>query len=149
MAKIPAKKSTATKPKRSQTASAISEPLSRNPELPSAVVDFRTTNTRRPAPRLTTDEWTEARYGADIKDKNQQIMLRPWFAGGVFLLIIVQNIGVWFIVVWALRTRELADLQFIFGALVAGTLTQSYFILRFITEKVFTKIEYDNDITKT
>lgn len=49
------------------------------------------------------------------------------------------------IVIKALDANVLNNLQLIFSTLVAGTLTQSYLILRLIAEKVFGEIVYDNN----
>jgi len=115
-----------------------------NTKLPNEVLNFRVydKSSHNKYPQFTADEWTAALYGVEVRDKNQQITLRPWFAAGVFLLLMVQNIGVWFIVVWALNKGQLENLELIFSTLISGSLVQSYFILRFITEKVFSDIDY-------
>src|SRR5580765_4884321 len=97
---------------------------------------------------LTGDQWQSALHGAELKDVKQRIWLRPFFAGTVFLLLGAQNLGVWFIVVWAIQRSELSQLQLVFSTLVAGTLTQSYLILKFITNRVFSDIDYHNGSEK-
>ncbi len=119
-----------------------------NPQLPKEVSGFTQKAVTASTIALTTDEWLGALHGAEIKDKLQQISLRPWFAGGVFLLLGIQNLGIWFIVNWALDKRELSQLQPIFIVLVSGTLTQSYFVLKFITNKIFDSIDYHNGGSK-
>jgi hypothetical protein len=115
-----------------------------NPSLPRETLHFVETKIEQQTVSFTADEWRSALRSAEVRDKQQQIMLRPYFAIGVFLLLAAQNAGIWFLVVWAMQTSALQQLQIIFGALVAGSLTQSYFILRLITKKVFDDIDYHN-----
>lgn len=110
--------------------------------LPTEIGNFRKLHISRTVPQLTKSEWYGALHAAEVSDRKQQIFLRPWFAFGVFILLATQNIGIWFIVIWAMQRNELDKLQFIFSALIGGTLTQSYFILKFITNKVFSDITY-------
>jgi hypothetical protein len=95
--------------------------------------------------RFTVDDWLSGLRAAEIKDRQQQINIRPWFALAVFVLLVGQNIGIWLLVKWSLETGQLKDLQLILGTLVAATLTQSYFILRLITKKIFGDIDYHNN----
>lgn len=115
-----------------------------NPRLPTETLGFVETSIEEPAVSLTADEWLSALHTAEIQDKQQQIRLRPWFAAAMFTVLVVQNVGIWFLVVWALNKSQLGELQLIFSALVAGSLTQSYFILRLITKKIFGDIDYHN-----
>ena len=62
-------------------------------------------------------------------------------------LVVVQTVAIFVIVSVALAMNQLQDLQLIFSALIAGTLTQSYFLLRLITEKVFGDIDYHSEDT--
>jgi len=119
-----------------------------NAGLPPGIEQFREERLDR-STGLTDTQWNEQLHATEVRDKQQQIKLRPIFAIGVFVLIIGQNIGVWFIVVWALQRQELPQLQLIFSTLIAGSLTQSYFILRFITNKVFSDIDYHNGDKKS
>lgn len=119
-----------------------------NPVLPSETRSFRITEIEEPSIRFSLVEWRGVLRDIEVKDKRQQIKLRPWFALGVFILLLVQNLGIWFILVWSLHTEQLESLQFIFSTLIAGTLAQSYFILRLITKKVFGDIRYEHNHEK-
>lgn len=112
-------------------------------ELPKEAKGF-TSRQSKTAEGLTVDEWSAGLRGTEIQDKNQKIKQRPWFAGGVYFLVLAQNTGIFFIVVWALNMGVLEDLQLIFATLIGGTLTQSYLILRLIAVKVFGEISYNN-----
>ena len=119
-----------------------------NPVLPSETRSFRITEIEEPSIRFSLVEWRGVLRDIEVKDKRQQIKLRPWFALGVFILLLVQNLGIWFILVWSLHTEQLESLQVIFSTLIAGTLAQSYFILRLITKKVFGDIRYEHNHEK-
>lgn len=127
-----------------QEAAEILTPPVDNPALPPEIAQFYPAPIKVPYIQLTEDQWLGALHATEVEDKRQQIKLRPWFSGGVFILLVSQNVGIWFFVVWALQNGQLAQLQFLFSTLIAGTLTQSYFILRFITTKVFSDIDYHN-----
>lgn len=126
----------------------MSDPTENPQQLkwPKEVEGF-TSRQSKPGERLTVDEWSAGLRGTEIRDKNQKIKLRPLFSGGVYLLLLAQNVGIFFIIVWALNMSVLEDLQLIFATLIGGTLTQSYLILRLIAVKVFGEISYNNDKT--
>lgn len=125
--------------------SATPPAMPENPTLPDEVSHFTKTLLPEASFTFTVDEWMSGLRSTEIRDKAQQIRLRPWFAFGVFVLLAAQNIGIWLLVVWALQENQLKDLQLIFTSLVGGSLTQSYFILRLITKKVFDDIDYHNN----
>lgn len=116
-----------------------------NPVLPLETSSFRITEIEEPSIRFSLTEWRGVLRDIEVKDKRQQIKLRPWFAFGVFVLLLIQNLGIWFILVWSLHTGQLESLEVIFSTLIAGTLAQSYFILRLITKKVFGDIRYEHN----
>lgn len=93
---------------------------------------------------LTANAWRAALRSTEIDDHKQKIKARPYIAWGVGALLVAQNAAVFFVVYIALCNNSLRDLQLIFSTLIAGTLTQSYFLLRLITEKVFGDIDYHN-----
>jgi hypothetical protein len=107
------------------------------------VQDFQEQGVERPF-ALTAEGWRCGLRETEIDDNKQKLKARPFLAWGVGVLLVLQTIGIWFIVVWALNKSQLGHLQLIFSTLVAGTLTQSYFLLRLITEKVFGDINYHN-----
>ena len=119
-----------------------------NPSLPVEVRGFKKEPLKTPFNQLTESQWSGALHATEVGDMHQQIKLRPYFASGVFLLILIQNLGIWWIVVWSIQRGDIEKLQVIFSALIAGTLTQSYFILRFITNKIFSDIDYHNGTNK-
>ncbi len=116
-----------------------------NPTLPTETRSFRVVKVQSPAARFSIVEWRSVLRDIEVRDKRQQIKLRPWFAFGVFVILSAQNVGIWFILVWALHSGQLEQLQLIFSTLIAGTLAQSYFILRLITKKVFGDISYEHN----
>lgn len=124
---------------------AVRSAIPKSPPLPDEVSQFTPVHLPVSSSSFTVDEWTAGLRSTEIRDKAQQIRLRPWFAFGVFVLLAAQNIGIWLLVVWALERNQLKDLQLIFTSLVGGSLTQSYFILRLITKKVFDDIDYHNN----
>ena len=93
---------------------------------------------------LTVKGWRAGLRSTEIDDHKQKIRARPYIAWGVGTLLVLQNFAVFAIVYIALRNGTLEDLQLVFSALIAGSLTQSYFLLRLITEKVFGDIDYHN-----
>jgi hypothetical protein len=106
--------------------------------------DFKKRRVRLPGATLTVESWRAALRGTEINDHQQKLKARPYIAWGVGLLLVFQNAAIFYIVVLALRSGALEDLQLVFSTLIAGTLTQSYFLLRLITEKVFGDIDYHN-----
>jgi len=119
-----------------------------NPSLPQEVSGFKKSSIEVPLVNLTADEWLSALHSTEIKDKQQQIMLRPYFAAGKYILLVAQNIGIWLLIDRSLEKNSLEQLQLIFSTLVAGSLTQSYLIIRLITKKLFDDIDYHNGDTK-
>jgi hypothetical protein len=119
--------------------------LSKRQAFPKETSTFTRTVVENDGVRFTVDDWLSGLRAAEIKDRQQQIDIRPWFALAVFVLLVGQNIGIWLLVKWSLETGQLKDLQLILGTLVAATLTQSYFILRLITKKIFGDIDYHNN----
>lgn len=97
---------------------------------------------------LTAKGWRAGLRSTEIDDHKQKIKARPYIAWGVGILLVLQNVAVFGIVYTALCNNTLKDLQLIFSALIGGSLTQSYFLLRLITEKVFGDIDYHNGIKK-
>lgn len=93
---------------------------------------------------LTANGWRAALRITEIDDHKQKLKARPFIAWGVGALLVVQNAAIFYIVYVALCNETLSDLQLIFSALIAGSMTQSYFLLRLITEKVFGDIDYHN-----
>jgi hypothetical protein len=118
---------------------------SKRQAFPKETSTFTRTVVENDGVRFTVDDWLSGLRAAEIKDRQQQIDIRPWFALAVFVLLVGQNIGIWLLVKWSLETGQLKDLQLILGTLVAATLTQSYFILRLITKKIFGDIDYHNN----
>lgn len=96
--------------------------------------------------RLTAKGWRAGLRSTEIDDHKQKIKARPYIAWGVGILLVLQNVAVFGVVYIALCNNTLKDLQLIFSALIGGSLTQSYFLLRLITEKVFGDIDYHNGI---
>jgi hypothetical protein len=119
-----------------------------NQSLPESVRKFQEEDLKLPSQQLTEDQFYKALRATEVKDKKQQIRLRPLFAWGVFILIFVQTGAIFWLSYEALRADQLPELQLIFAALVAGTLTQSYLILKFITNKIFSDIKYHNSEPK-
>lgn len=88
------------------------------------------------------DEIKKARSSLRNRDIRQQIWLRPLVLFLYFILLAAQNIGLWFLVVWALNANQLDKLQLIFATLISGTLIESYWISKFMVSKLFGDIDY-------
>jgi len=99
---------------------------------------------RQPLLASTAEGWRSRLWSTEIRDAQQKITARPYIAWGVGALLILQNVGIYIIVITALNKGVLKELQLIFSTLVAGSLTQSYFLLRLITGKIFGDINYHN-----
>lgn len=108
----------------------------------SKTASFKEEKVTPPSSRMTAKQWRHGLRKIEIKDNMQKLKARPLLAWGVGLLLVAQNIGIYYIIMRALEMDQLKDLQLIFGTLIAGSLTQSYFLLRLITEKVFGNIDY-------
>lgn len=65
------------------------------------------------------------------------------------ILLAGQNIAVFTIIIAALQKGEVKDLQLIFSALVAATLTETYFITKIIINFIFSTIDYSSDKKQT
>ncbi len=65
------------------------------------------------------------------------------------ILLAGQNIAVFTIIISALQKGEVKDLQLIFSALVAATLTETYFITKIIINFIFSTIDYSSDKKQT
>jgi hypothetical protein len=96
----------------------------------------------------TVKRWRAGLRATEIDDHRQKLRARPIIAWGVGALLLVQNVAIWYLVKWALWGHELGALQLIFSTLIAGTLTQSYFLLRLIVRQIFGKIDYHNEDDK-
>lgn len=69
-------------------------------------------------------------------------ILRNFFSIYFLVLLLLQNGAVFYIVYQALVSGGLKDLQLIFAALVAGTLTETYFITKIIVNFIFSTTDY-------
>ena len=112
-----------------------------NQALPTETDDFPSDPLDSPgqrAPLGVTKELLKAELD-DIKiQKNMRLAVAGFFA----IVLLAQNIGLFFIIVWALNSGHLADLQWIFSVLVSGTLFQSYKVAQLIVERLFKPINY-------
>lgn len=111
-----------------------------NPQLPAETDDF-TESTVVSMPGRSLAQY-EALHSMELRDVNQQIIMRPLVAIFFGLLLIAQNIIVFKLVWWALENDKLAQLQWIFGALVAASLVETYKISELIVNKLFEQIDY-------
>lgn len=116
-----------------------------NPTLPKEARKFTERPIGSSPVQLTEEQWLGALHATEVEDMKQQIKFRPWFIYVIFTLVILQSIGIGYIVLRALDLNQLPELQLILSTLVAGTLTQSYLLLRFITNKIFGDIDYHNE----
>jgi hypothetical protein len=91
--------------------------------------------------RLSLPQY-EKLHDMELLDVKQQITMRPLVAIFFGALLIVQNIVVFLLVWWALRTNRLGQLQWIFSALVAGSLAETYKVSQLIVNKLFEPIDY-------
>lgn len=84
-----------------------------------------------------------------IQDIQQKISLRPRVYKFYKRLLIVQNLSIFGLVVYAFRHNLLNDLQLIFSALVTASLLQTYGVLKLITDKLFSDIDYSEKTPKS
>ena len=84
----------------------------------------------------------EKLHDMEIYDANQQIRMRPVVATFFGILLVAQNTVVFYLVLWALQQDKLGELQWIFGALIAGSLAETYKISQLIVTKLFEPIDY-------
>lgn len=111
--------------------------------LPPELSGFETKGIQYSTP-ISVDRWRGILRQTEVQDNRQKLRARPWIAWGVGLLLLVQNVGLWFLIVWALHRGQLTELQWIFGTLIGGTLTESYFLLKLIVRQIFGDINYHN-----
>lgn len=84
----------------------------------------------------------EKLHDYELRDVNQQIIMRPivaMFFGG---LLFVQNVLIFALVAWSLQHDKLAQLQLVFSVLITGSLAQTYKVSQLIVNKLFTPIDY-------
>lgn len=112
--------------------------------LPLEISKFKEKEISTPKTTLTVAQWRSGLRQTEIEDNIQRLRARPWIAWGVGLLLILQSIGIWFIIVWSIQSGQLKNLQLIFSALIGGTLTESYFLLKLIVRQIFGDINYHN-----
>lgn len=80
----------------------------------------------------------------ELKDLNWIIKERPRILSYFKWLLGIQNGLVFFLVFLALCLGALKDLQLVFSVLVAATLTETAFAVRFMVKFLFQKITYEN-----
>jgi hypothetical protein len=75
-----------------------------------------------------------------------RIFARKRYGRAFFLLLLIQNIFVLWLVYDAYTQDRLEDLSLILGVFVAATLTETYFIFRIIVTQLFKEIRYKDYI---
>lgn len=83
-------------------------------------------------------------------DYQHRILARLCVLVGVGVLLFGQNIVIFCLVFFAIKSH-VGSLQWFLGSLIAGTLTETYFILRLIIKWLFNEVEYrpHSDSNKT
>ena len=81
----------------------------------------------------------------ELKFKNAARIGLSVFAS---LLLVGQNIAVFYLVYQSLQLRQLQNLQLIFATLTAATLTETYFIMKIIVNFVFSSNDYSRTENK-
>lgn len=80
----------------------------------------------------------------EVKDLQWIITERPRILKYFKWLLGSQNLFVFALVFIALLTGKLSELQIVFSVLVAATLTETAFAVRFMVKFLFQKITYEN-----
>lgn len=106
----------------------------KNPE------DENTAWTERQEASITIRERLDEARLKEIYLKNKLRILTSVFTA---VLLVCQNVLVFWIVIRALNDGSLKDLQLIFATLVSATLTETYFIMKIIVQFVFSSIDYN------
>jgi len=110
-------------------------------QLPAEAANFSEAEPERIAAGHSLAQY-EKLHAIEIHDLQQQITMRRIVAGFFGLLLVAQNTVVFCLVWWALQQDKLGELQWIFSALIAGSLTETYTISRLIVTKLFEPIDY-------
>lgn len=102
-------------------------------------------NSRDEKSKNIQDKLDEAR----VKELNLKHWSRILISIFSAILLVWQNWQVFDVVNKAFQNGQLKDLQVIFAALVAATLTETYFIMKIIVNFVFSSNDYTYDKTKS
>lgn len=111
-----------------------------NSDWPSELSGFTVSRSEPVARKKLSD--VERLHTMELKDVNQQILMRPFVAGFFALLLATQNILVFKIVWWALQNGQLDKLQLVFSVLVSATLLETYKVSQIIVKSLFKPIDY-------
>jgi hypothetical protein len=107
------------------------------------VQTFRTANQQVPSPSekesISIQDQLNKERIQEIHNKN---VARILATGYFFFLLVGQNIAVFYIIIKALETTMIKDLQLIFATLIGATLTETYFITKVIINFVFSTTDY-------
>lgn len=117
------------------------EVASKNPDLPLETIQF-VVNPIRPEAIRTNIQHIEKLHKAELHDVNQQIWMRWVLAGFFGLLLVLQHVGLFFVLLWSLRREILTDIQPLLAILVPATLAQTYGISRLIVDRMFKPIDF-------
>ena len=84
----------------------------------------------------------EKLINAELRDVNQQLVMRIFVAFFYALLLLAQNTAIFWLVEWAMVNDKMFSLQPIFGILIAGSLVHTYKISQLIVLHLFKPINY-------
>lgn len=76
------------------------------------------------------------------QDIEWRIDRRPYYGVAMLLLLIVQNLVVFGLVVWAFACNKLAEVGYILSIILAATLIETAITVRIIIQWLFSNIDY-------
>jgi hypothetical protein len=90
----------------------------------------------------TTQEYAESTTRLRIRDYTEKLDSRRSMKWILITLLLLQNAAVYGLVIWALLTGKLADLQVVIGVVISATLGETYLMVRIMIEWLFKDIDY-------
>ncbi len=80
-----------------------------------------------------------------LEDYTWKVIARKNYGKILVALLILQNIAVFGMVIYALVYEKIGDLQIVFGVLIAATLTETAYMVKVIVEWMFKDINYPRE----
>ena len=100
------------------------------------VIDLR--DSSKVKGQTTIDEFVEIQK----QDYSWKVGARKPYGLALMLLLFLQNFLVFGILIWALATDKLAELQIIFSVIIPATLVETAYMVKVIIEWLFKDINY-------
>lgn len=84
----------------------------------------------------------------EILDLQWKLRQRPKVKSFFFRMLVLQNLGVFGLVLWELKWGDIGAFQPLFSVLVGATLVETAAIVKYIVEFLFSVSDYKNFLTK-